>query len=108
MIAELAVGSATIPDSQPDEAVDVAIVLRPPMPSADYDAELLLPAGIPDEDVKITSKTATEVNVTVIRPQGNTSTPPAVIHAICVKRVGQPNDVPPANPVSVSPPGKGQ
>jgi hypothetical protein len=85
MIAELAIGTAAVPDSQPGEAVAVVVPIIPPMPSDAYDVTILRPARIPTGDFKVTKQTATEVTVTVTRPLGNAGA--VTIHAICTQAV---------------------
>jgi hypothetical protein len=93
MITDLAIGSAVIPQSKPGETVAVVISLQSPMPSAKYDVLILRAASIPLSDIKVTKQTATEVTVTITRPNGHSGA--GSIHVICVERAGKPVTVPP-------------
>jgi hypothetical protein len=93
MISAFSMGTAALPTSMPNEAVDVVISLQSPMPSAKYDVLILRAASIPLSDIKVTKQTATEVTVTITRPNGHSGS--GSIHVICVERAGKPATVPP-------------
>lgn len=88
MITEWSVGTAAIPESNPSQAIDVVVKLQTPMPSASYDVQILRAASIPLSDIKVKSQTATDVTVTVTRPNGHAGTGNAV-HVLCLQSAAQ-------------------
>lgn len=87
LIAELAMGQAEIPESEPAEPVVVVVPIEPSMsPPYDYDVTVLRPSTLPPEDVEVTAQDADEVELTVTRPDGFAGTPGLTVNVLCVKR----------------------
>lgn len=85
MVAELAMGTAEIPESAPAEPVVVVVDIVPNMSTNDYDVSLILPSTLPLADVAVTDKTTNDVTLTVTRPDGYAGSP-LVVHVLCIKR----------------------
>lgn len=100
MISAFALGTAALPESGPGESVDVVVPLQHPMPSDKYEVSILRAASIPLSNFKVKTQTATEVTITVTRPNGHAGA--ASIHVICTQTAGNA----PAQTPPVTPPGK--
>lgn len=86
MYVVTAMGTATIPESEPAEPVVVVVPIFPPLPTAVYEVEILRPSELPADDVEVTAQTENDVTLTVTRPNGYAGSP-LTVHPLCFEDI---------------------